>query len=258
MDAVTEILLDRSRGADRVTQVVILSLVVHVSVLLGVAVLPHHWDAPKDDAHVMTISLSGPPGPIQGRNPIAAKAIQVAVPEAAKPKTDAPPALVKPEMVEPLKTRVQPKAVVTPDVKKPEPQLHGRTPTQGKEVNQSTARIETHGAAIPFGGLATGGGGGGAARTDVADFCCPDYILTMQQLIKGNWQEKQGQAGINTLKFVIHRDGTIGDVVVEKGASPYLDLASRRALIQTQRLPPLPAAFTPDRLTVHLDFEYKQ
>ena len=57
---------------------------------------------------------------------------------------------------------------------------------------------------------------------------------------------------------MIHRDGTITDVAVEKSLSPLLDQASTRALIQTQRLPPLPAAFTLDKLTIHLDFEYKQ
>jgi outer membrane biosynthesis protein TonB len=258
MDAVTEILLDRSRDADKVAGMVLVSLIAHAVLIGAFTFLPRHEDMPKDDAHVMTISLSGPPGPIQGQNPIAAKAIQVAVPETVKPKDDAPPALTKPEMVEAVKTaRVEPKAVAKPDVKKPEPQLHGRTPTQGTEVNHSTARIDTQGSAFGS-GLATGGGGGGAARTDVGDFCCPEYLQTMQRLIRANWQEKQGQVATNTVKFVIRRDGTITDIVVEKGANPYLDIASQRALMQTRRLPPLPAAFTLDHLTVHLDFEYKQ
>jgi outer membrane biosynthesis protein TonB len=256
MDAVSEILLDRSRDTDKVALAVILSLVAHVLLLAAATFLPHRWDTPKADEHVMTISLGGPEGPVQGRNPIAAKAIQQAVPETVKPKNDAPPALTKPELTEAVKTaRTEPKAIPKPDVKKPEPQLHGRTPTQGAQVNQSIARIETHGAAFGT-GLATGGGGGGAARTDVADFCCPEYITTMVRLIKSNWDQRQSQTGMNTMQFVIHRDGTITDVVVEKGASPFLDIASKRALIQTQRLPPLPAAFTRDHLTVHLDFEY--
>ena len=258
MDAVSEVLLDRSREVDKITGMIAVSMVAHVALLALVAVMPRQWSARQDNAHVMTISLAGAPGPDQGRNPIAAKTIQVAVPETVKPKNDAPPALIKPEMTESVKTlKVEPKAIPKPDVKKPEPQLHGRTPTEGKEVNQSTARIETHGSTFGT-GLATGGGGGGAARTDVADFCCPEYIETMQRMIRPNWQERQGQPGTNTLKFVIRRDGTITDIVVEKSANPFLDLASKRALILTQRLPPLPAAFTQDHLTVHLDFEYKQ
>ena len=60
------------------------------------------------------------------------------------------------------------------------------------------------------------------------------------------------------MKFTIQRDGTITDISVEQSAGPFLDLASQRALEQTQQLPPLPAAFTPPRLTVHLEFQYKR
>jgi TonB family protein len=121
------------------------------------------------------------------------------------------------------------------------------------------ARVQTgQTAAVPFGGLATGGGGPvGGAYTDFADFCCPEYLVTMQRAIYGNWQQKQGQPGISKVKFVIQRDGTITDIVIEQSAGPFLDLASRRALEQTRRLPPLPAPFTNPRLTVHLEFQYK-
>jgi hypothetical protein len=112
--------------------------------------------------------------------------------------------------------------------------------------------------AVPFGGLATGGGPVGGAYTDTGDFCCPEYLQTMQRLIYGNWQQKQGQAGITKMKFTIQRDGTLADITVEESAGTFLDLASRRALEQTQRLPPLPSAFTAPRLIVHLSFEYKR
>jgi len=82
--------------------------------------------------------------------------------------------------------------------------------------------------------------------------------MTLQRLIYGNWNQKQGQVGTNKVKFTIQRDGTISDVAVEQSAGPFLDLASRRAVEQTQRLPPLPPAFTLPRLTVHLWFEYKR
>jgi TonB family protein len=259
MDAVTEILIERSQQVDKLGRVVVLSLVAHGLLVTAAAFAPRLWPpSPVDNAHVMTISLAGPEGPVQGRVPTAAKEIQQVVPDVVKPKNDAPPALKQPEMIEPVKAaKPEPKAPAKPDPKKEVIQLHGSKPTQGAEVKAGAAKVETHGAAIPFGGLGTGGGGGGA-RTDVGDFCCPDYIVTMQRLIKANWQEHQGQVGTNTMKFVIRRDGTITDIQVEKGANQYLDIASQRALTLTQRLPPLPAAFTPDRLTVHLDFEYKQ
>ena len=162
-------------------------------------------------------------------------------------------------MVEPIKAaKPEPKTVAKPEPKKDVPQLHSRTPTQGAQVVDSSARVQTNStAAIPFGGLATGGGGMGAARTDTSNFCCPEYLTTMQRLVYANWKPNQGQAGTNVVKFVVHRDGSISDITVETGAGQFLDLASQRALEQTQRLPPLPQAYSGDRLTVFLDFEYR-
>jgi TonB family protein len=262
MDAVTEVLLDRSQQADRLSQMVVVSLLAH-AVLLGIVTVSPRWfdrDVMPDATHVMTISLAGSEGPIQGRNPISAKPVQEAVPETAKPKNDAPPALAKPDMVEPVPAkRPEPKTAAKPEPpKKIEPQLHSRTPTQGAEVKAGTARVQTNQtAAIPFGGLATGGSGMNAARTDVGDFCCPEYLQTMQRLIYGNWKPNQGQPGTNTLKFTVLRDGSITDVAVDKPINAFLDLASQRAVQQTQRLPPLPAAYRGDRLTVYLDFNYR-
>src|SRR4030095_6228239 len=87
----------------------------------------------------------------------------------------APPARAKPDMVEPVPSKKpEPKTAAKPEPKKTEPQLHGRTPTQGAEVKQGSARVQTgQTAAVPFGGLATGGGPVGGAYTDTGDFCCP-------------------------------------------------------------------------------------
>lgn len=260
MDAVTEVLIGRSHQADRLSQMVVVSLVAHAVVVAAVTLAPRLWPgaAAVDDAHVMTISLAGPEGPIQGRNPESAKRVQEAVPDVSKAKNDAPPALAKPEMVEPIKAaKPEPKSAAKPEPKKDVPQLHSRTPTQGAQVIDGSARVQTNAtAAIPFGGLATGGGGGSAAYTDFADFCCPEYIQVMKQAVYANWRDHQGQPGLNRVKFVVHRDGLITDVMVEQSAGQFLDLASRRALEQTKQLPPLPAAFPLDHLTVHLEFEY--
>ena len=126
-------------------------------------------------------------------------------------------------------------------------------------MKEGSARVETGGSQTKFGGLATGGGGGGSAYTDVQNFCCPEYLLTMTRLIQTNWRSNQGQDGTNQLKFTIHRDGTITDVVVEQSSvSQFLDMASQRAVITTRQLPPLPAQFTGDHLTVHLVFQYRR
>jgi TonB family protein len=167
--------------------------------------------------------------------------------------------LTKPEMAEPVPAkRPEPKAITKPEIRKETPQLHSRTPTQGPEVREGTSHVETgQTKPIPFGGLATGGQGPGAARTDTGDFCCPEYLTTIQRTVYANWRPNQGQPGMNTVRFVILRDGTITGIAIDKSAGQFLDLASQRVLQQAQHLPPLPAPYHGDRLTVILDFTYK-
>jgi TonB family protein len=256
MDAVSEILAERAREVDKFTGTVFLSMLMHAALIAAVALVPSRWDAAPDPANVMMISIGGPDGPLQGRNAISAPRVDEAVPEAAKPRTDAPPPVAKPEMIEPVKAaKPESRAVVKPKEEKPE---RSTRVNQGAEVKAGAARIETKGAAIPWGGLAPGGGGDGGITTDLADFCCPEYLTVLKRTIYGNWQQRQGQDGLNRVRFVISRDGSITDIQLEKSAGQFLDLASQRAVVQTQRLPPLPATFTPPRLTVHLEFEYKR
>lgn len=261
MDAVTQILIDRSREADKISRMVVLSLIAHASVIAAVAFLPGGWGSSvKDDkTSTMVISLGGAPGPRQGMTAISEKPVQEAAPNTPKPNVQAPPALAKPEMVEPLKTaKPLPKAVAKVEPKKNEPQLHGRTPTTGPEVKQGAARVETGGQKTPFGGLATGGGGAGTAYTDYANFCCPEYLQTMVQVVQRNWQQNQGVDGTVVIKFTIQRSGALANIEVEKQSVPFLNLAAQRAVVATRQLPPLPAAFTGEQLTVHLVFQFKR
>lgn len=255
MDAVSEVLVDRSKDADKVAQMVVVSLVAHAALIAAVTFAPTQGNAPAETGKVMTISLGGAPGPDQGRNPMSTKPTEVAAPDTAKPVAT-PPVAPKPEMVVPVNTA--PVATKTP-VKTDNKDARGRTPSQGTEVKVGTAKVETGSQTqTKFGGLATGGGGAGGAYTDYADFCCPAYLDAMAALIRRNWQQKQGQDGSNVVKFTIKRDGTITDVMIEQGSNAILNLASQRALIQTQKLAPLPAAFTPPQLTVHLVFQYQR
>src|SRR3982751_2264804 len=105
MDAVTQILIDRSRETDTISRMVVLSLVAHAVLIAAVAFMPAGWGRTKDDkTATMVISLGGAPGPRQGQTPISAKPVQEAAPNAPKPNVQAPPVMAKPEMVEPLKT----------------------------------------------------------------------------------------------------------------------------------------------------------
>jgi outer membrane biosynthesis protein TonB len=259
MDAVTEILLERSEKVDNLSKMLIVSLVAHAAIVTAVTLLPRQWATQRDTTPTMMISIGGTPGPKQGNNMVSAKQVQEAVPETAKPKNDAPPALAKPEMIEPVKAaRPDPKTPAKPEPKKDVAQLRGSKPTQGTEVKAGVAKIETHGASVPFGGLATGGGGAGQAYTDYADFCCPEYLAAVTELIRKNWNSKQGQDGSSVIMFVIRRDGSIADIKAEQGNNQLLNLAAQRAVVVTQRVPPLPAAFTPPQLTLHLVFQYQR
>ncbi|NUR56568.1 MAG: TonB family protein [Acidobacteria bacterium] len=262
MDAVTQVLVDRSREADKISRMVILSLAAHAVFVAAVAFMPSTWSTTvrPDPSRTMVISLEGAPGPRQGMTAISAKPVQEVAPNPPKAHEQAPPALTKPEMVEPLKTaKPQPKAIARPDTKKIEPQLHGPTPTKGTEVKEGAARVETGGQKTPFGGLATGGAAGaGAALTDYADFCCPEYLTTLVQIVQRNWQQNQGVDGTVIVKTTILRNGTLTDIQVEQQSVPFLNLAAQRAVVQTKQGPPLPAAFTGNQLTVHLVFQFKR
>jgi TonB family protein len=260
MDAVSEILDDRARENESLSRSVTMSLGAHIAIIAALVVAPRFSGVQEERPRVMTISLSGAEGPDQGRNQMDARKVEEAVPEGKKP-TDTPPMATKPEMIEPVKKAPPPpKANAKPDPPKLTPQLQGRTPSQGAEVTKGAARIETNSKAQnPVPGLATSAGGAGSgAYTDYADFCCPEYLGQVTTLIKRNWQPRQGQTGQNTVKFTIQRDGTITDVSIKEGTNQLLNLASQRALIQTRSVPPLPAAFTPQQMTVYLIFEYQR
>jgi protein TonB len=107
-------------------------------------------------------------------------------------------------------------------------------------------------------GLSTGGGPGSGSTLDVADFCCPDYIVLMASKIRDAWNQNQGTVGEVVVKFTIQRNGLLTDVTLERSSgNSVLDNAAQRAVLVTRQLPPLPGAFTNPSLTVGLHFQYQ-
>jgi TonB family protein len=214
-----------------------------------------------DEREVMTISLGGAPGPSAGGMTMmgSPQRPRTAAPPAAvktPPPVVPPPSAAKPAMTVPLPTRP---ARTPPKPVKPAPAAPGAVsapapapaagPPGGESLNPNRG--------LGFGGLSTGGGLGGGSYLDVKNFCCPDYLATMIQVIRANWSARQQVAGETIVMFRIQRDGRLTDIDVERSSGyPALDLTAQRALFVTQRLPPLPAAFPDDHLTVHLRFEY--
>jgi protein TonB len=259
-EAVSEVLDLRTRESDGLSRMIVVSLAAHVALLVGVVLLPADWRTTREKAksNPMFISLGGAVGPnAGGMTQLSGRSVQAVAPPEPK-RIETPPAAKAPEMSVP-----DPKLTPTPrapvKVDKPVDRAVSRKPTTGAEVKTGDARADTGAAPIPFGGLSTGGGGTGGVQINVGDFCCPEYIATMNQKITENWNRNQGLAGTAVMKFVIQRDGTMTDIEIDQSSrNTVLDLESRRALLMTKRLPPLPPAFTRPALTVFLSFEYKR
>jgi TonB family protein len=78
-------------------------------------------------------------------------------------------------------------------------------------------------------------------------------------LIQRNWNSKQQVAGRTIVKFTVQRDGRLTDIQIEQPSGYFaLDQTAQRALVLTRQLPPLPAQYTEDDLTVHLIFQYER
>jgi TonB family protein len=258
VDAVSQIVSARKGQKDVLQSTLAASLLAHVALIAAVALLPA-WltgpqAAPKEE-NVMTISLGGAPGPRTGMTTLGGRAIQQVTPIEAKKAIEPvrPPAAREPEMIEPKKAAPRKSETKAPEAKDPK----GRTPTKGEEVRAGSAVAETGGRGQGFG--LSQGGGGTSGYLDVANFCCPDYLSTMTDMINRNWQSRQQAAGTTVIKFVIQRDGRLTNIEIEKSSGyAALDYLAQRAVAQTMKLPSLPAAFTEPSLTVHLLFEYQR
>jgi TonB family protein len=259
MDAVSEVLVGRSAPPGGLDRMLGASTVAHLALLAIVALVPAGWlgSRPEEEKVVMTISLGGPVGPRNGGlTPMAAKPIQALKPTEAPKAIEPvrPPAAAEPEMIQPTKTA--PKKTEAPIKTNKLPDAKSRTPTTGEEIRKGSAIAETGARGQGFG--LTNGGGGTGAQLDIGDFCCPEYIVTMQDLINRNWSSKQNSDAVTLMKFTIQRDGTLTGIQVERSSGrPDLDFTAQRALMLT-KLPPLPPGYTNPSLGVHLTFEFQR
>jgi protein TonB len=253
MDAVTPILVERAQARGGLWSRMGLSVGLHL-VALPVVLFWMVASPPADQAPpvLMQISLGGAPGPRSGgMTPLSGRAAEAA-PAPPKPAPVAPPAAKAPEMA-------MPKA----DTRKTPPR---ETPRKGEDTksrdvpkaaqaSEGTAVAQTGATGAAFG--LTTGGNGTSGFLDVANFCCPEYLATMIQLIQRNWNQNQQATGDAQVKYTIQRDGRITGVELEKPSGYFaLDMSAQRALLVTRQLPPLPPQFTEPTLTVHLIFRY--
>lgn len=262
MSHVSDVLRDRMQEPAGLQKMVTVSLGLHGLVVVGLLLSPQGLlSRPEAPRSVMTITLGGGgAGPQEGGlTSIGGRPVQVETPPEEAPKREAmrAPAAKAPEMVVPEKNAKPLKAGSTA-VKQALDEARGRTPTKGAEARPGSAIAETAARGQGF-GLTSGGGPGSGSSLDVTDFCCPDYIVTMVERIRGAWDQRAAAGGMVIVKFTIQRDGTLTDSRVEK-SSGYtdLDIAARRAVIVTRQLPPLPQAFPNPTLGVNLTFQYQR
>jgi TonB family protein len=261
---VTDVLRDRRHEPDGLGSMAAVSAAIHGAIVAFLLLGPVHWfSSPAEERKsVMTITLGGAgEGPRSGgMTAIGGRPVQTTEPALVR-EAVRPPAATVPEMVVP-KTSAKPlKTTPTKEVPKPvqpSSDSRGKTPTRGDEVRPGNALADTGARGQGF-GLSTGGGAGSGSTLDVADFCCPEYLLLMVDKIRSNWNQQVEVPGAVVVKFTIQRDGTLAGTLVERSSGTLsLDQNAQRAVLVTRQLTPLPAAFPNPTLTVHLNFQYQR
>jgi protein TonB len=259
---VTDVLRDRMNEPKGIERMIAASLLAHGVLLAGFIFAPGGWldSRGAEPKPVMTISLSGGnEGPNNGGiTSISSRPVQEVKPpdEPKRPEAVRPPAAKAPEMTVPIPNKPPVKAPPPPKVAQAPDEARGRTPTRGAETRSGSAVAETGARGQGF-GLSTSGGMGTGSRLDVADFCCPDYIVQMMERIRSNWVSRAESPGIAIVKFTIQRDGTITGAELEKSSGYTVnDIAALRAVVGTRQLTALPPAYPNPTLGVHLNFEY--
>lgn len=239
-----------------------LSALGHALLIAALLLAPSDWPGQRvaQERDVMTISLGGAPGPRSGgMTAMGGRPVQqVAPPEPkARPEPVQAPAAKPPAMVEPIGKPVKKPAPAPEAPKTTTEQAPGRVPIKGAQVQPGSAVAQTGGTGIGF-GLSTGGGGGTGGEINLGNFCCPDYLETLLQIVQRNWDPKQQVAGVAAVRFTVQRDGSITDAeLAAPSGFAVLDLAAQRAILMS-RLPPLPRAYTNNQLTITLSFRYQR
>ncbi len=249
-EGVSDILVARARELDGVSRPMTASFVVHIGLLLTLAALPSTWFATKPAEKPMMITLgAGAIGPDpNGLTALGGKKVEEVAPPKSHPDPIVPTTPKSTAIAEPIKSNMKPpppaKVTATPSPAPAAKPVTGAQVTAGNAVAATTAK----GLGV---GLSSGGQGGASLDSN---FCCPDWVRLMQERVY--WNQTLGPVGEVWIEFVVERDGRItGATPVKRSGYSILDLDALRAVTSAQ-LPPLPAAYEPNRLTVTLKFGY--
>lgn len=152
-------------------------------------------------------------------------------------------------------------SIVNPGSPLPQPEVKGATVVEPKPVVQPNPESKPKPQPKTEAQAQTFKRQGLGARIDGAEALGYSYYLNIiLTRISANWANPYvGQARrlTATVGFVIERDGRIVETKLEKpsGDRDY-DESCVRAMLVTDRLPPLPPEFSGPRLRLHLEFEH--
>ena len=248
-----------SRGDARaVNRVIGWSLAVHVLVVGTALVVPRDWITSKRERpNLMTITLGGSAAQrTTGTTPIGGRTVEQVAPPEKRPEP-ARPVPPKPEpAAAPVRTSPRPDPQPSVAEIKSIPPPASRAPTTGPQVSTGNTVVDT-GARGQGTGLKVDQGTTGG-EVDLVNFCCPEYLEHLLGTIESNWAKNVQERGKTILKFTIHRDARITDIVVEQSSgSGILDRIARNALDDSRpRIRRLPPEYTRPTLTIHLTFPY--
>jgi len=251
------------------TLAITLAVGFHVAALAGLWAFSQP-SKPKNKLMLATpVTLSANPNRASGKKSKA--------PVAGRQKTNQPKP--KPQEKKPVakKTPVKKPDEVgtrTDQKKKAKPKPAPEDPTpkdvkpteQPKETPAEPAPPQEEDRTIPiakggFGGVTDSGisfeMGSPNAKVDVKDFEFLSYFRQVHEAIARRWSRGGLTGGITTIRFEIHRDGSIKNpTIIQSAGKAYLDNPAKLAVIGAD-LPPLPQGVREDVLEIDINFHYQ-
>lgn len=262
-DAVAEVLEERQYLDQNISSGLLLSIVLHSLLLVPVFVSFSNSSTPIKEP--IRVRLAGAqPAEIQKPATGVAPVIETPARPTPAPPPDVP-AQTPPETPKP-ETREVEKSLFGQSPEKPVDRKaedreraapSKKPPQEAVPASPSTAQPgPASPATTPGPAISVGGGSAQVSGLEGGDFPYTFYVERMLGIIGGNWfRPDVGAVPGATIHFVISRNGTIRDaeITIPSGSSTF-DRAARRAVIESNPLPPLPLQYGGTELGVHLKF----
>jgi len=227
-DQVADVLAQRATLDRGISAGVLLSILLHGSMMAAAFYIATHTPAPKI-ASVLNIKFA----PVKASAPSIQPA---APPKPATPKIESP----KPQPVKPIETKKPAEKNTVPL------SPFGKSEKKGSEnpvvAPPAPPKPATDNAPV-------------SAQLEGGDFPYTLYIDRMTTLIGSRFFRPQSASTPTVVYFVIDRDGTIRDAKTEASSgNSTFDRAALRAVLESSPLPPLPFGYAGTYLGVHLKF----